>query len=303
MPGETLSVIKPNKLLRYEIWSGYNYRCQFCCWENNDAGGFGQKRPAPLSRSALSKLCQALAATGCHGINLTGGEPLLLPVEELCGAISAIKAEGGINQLWATTNGYALCDAAFCRLIADAGLKELAVSIAAETDEKYSRYTGTKVTLSDILEGIQNAAACGIEVRAHIPLNPAGVSNFNELEVLLHKLEEAGVRTSFFFRLHNSDKINGAYEKLYIDPAEVIREMGASPEWQYGESETGRPYYTNGVMRVNIPRERISIVTENCRSQNCGSYCQGIYSAYLTPDCGGWHIRACHRVFADKRNE
>ena len=292
--------IKPSKLLRYEIWSSCDYRCRFCCWENSGMAGI---RPAPLSRQTLSRLCRALAATGCHNLNLTGGEPLLMPEAELCESVNAISSETAIKQLWATTNGAALRDIAYCRRIAGAGLKQLAVSVAAETDEKYRLYSGTEITLTDILGGIRNAISCGMDVRAHIPLNPVGVSRFSELERLLRKLEDVGVRTAFFFRLHNSEKICKEYSSLYISPSSIIREMEKSPDWQYAESGAGRPSYTDGIMTVHIPRERIALATGNCIEQNCGDYCQGIYSAYLVPNQSGWHIRACHRVFVDGRNE
>lgn len=295
---ENTPLVRPDKLLRIELSSACGYRCRFCCWHN--AGLTAAYAPFPLE--GIRPLCRALVETGCRNINITGGEPLQLPPEYLCGVIREIRAAPGIGRLWVTTNGNRLRDGELCRRLAASGLGELVVSIAAETNEKYRLYTGVDTSLDDILAGIRTARAHGMTVRVHVPLNPLGISTFEQLEILLRKLLDAGVRSAFYFRLHNDEKIRDRYDELFVDPADISRGFDRSERWRSGESESGRPYFTDGVMQVNVPRERVQLATRSCMERDCGGYCQGIYAAYLVPDAVGWHVRACHRVFEDKFN-
>ena len=289
----------PAKLMRLELSSVCNYRCHFCCWQNNDRS----LSSARFTREQIIMFCKELVKTDCKNINITGGEPLLLPKDYLTEMIEAIHSVEGINKLWVTTNGYMLCDLDFCRSLAKSGLKEAVVSIAAETDESYRNYTGSALKLSELLQGIANAVHCGIAIRVHVPLSPLGIHSFEQLELLLDKVMLSGVKEAFYFRLHNSEKIEGIFNEIFIDPSVITEGFKQSSRWQYRETETGRPFYTNGIMQVNVPREQVRLVTQNCKSRNCGAFCQGIYSAYCVPNKGGWTLRACHRIFADKNNE
>jgi len=299
MTEQEIAYRPPAKLMRIELSSVCDYRCRFCCWQNNDAAV-----PFPrFTPDQVRALCRGLAASGCNNVNITGGEPLLLPIDYLCGTIAAMQSVDGVRRLWATTNGSALRDPDFCERLAGAGLRELAVSIAAATDESYLAYTGSSVTLSQILRGISNAVQSDMAVRVHVPLSPVGVCSFGQLETLLDKAAESGVTEAFYFGMHNSEKIEDGFSELYVDPEIVTDGFHSSDRWHYGETETGRPYFTDGNMRVSVPRETIRLVTDNCEKRHCGSFCQGIYSAYCVPGAQGWTLRACHRIFADRNNE
>ena len=289
----------PAKLMRIELSSVCNYRCHFCCWQNNDIS-FSSAR---FTRNQIMMFCRELVKSGCRNVNITGGEPLLLPQNYLFEMIEAINQVEGINKLWITTNGSKLCNPDFCRSLANAGLKEAVVSIAAETDENYKSYTGSTLKLSELLQGIATAIHSGITIRVHVPLSPLGIHNFEQMEVLLDKVMAAGVTEAFYFRLHNSEKIEESYNELFVNPATITEGFKRSSRWHYRETESGRPFYTDGIMQVNVPREQVRLVTKNCQSRNCGMFCQGIYSAYCVPDKTGWVIRACHRIFSDKNNE
>jgi molybdenum cofactor biosynthesis enzyme MoaA len=247
--------------------------------------------------------CRALVKSGCRNVNITGGEPFLLPQDYLFEMIESIQSVEGINKLWITTNGFRLCDNDFCRNLAKTGLKEAVVSIAAETDESYSTYTGFNLKLSELLKGIATATQFGIDVRVHVPLSPIGIHSFEQLEILLDKVKASGVKEAFYFRLHNSEKIEEKFNELVVNPMDITNGFKQSNRWHYRETESGRPFYSDDVMHVNIPREQIRLVTENCKSRNCGTFCQGIYSAYCVPGKDGWVLRACHRIFPDKNNE
>lgn len=294
---ENASFIKPDKLFRLEVCSFCNFRCHFCCWENRYVNSSFLQLPAGGARI----ITEALVHSGCYNVNITGGEPLLLPREYLCAVIREIQSVDGVRQLWITSNGLALTDRTLCENLYSAGLTDLAVSIAAETDQNYMRYTRTHTTLSDIIKGIQIAENCGLRIRVHVPLNPVGIASYKQLIKLIERLTETNVTTVSYFQLHNSNKIAHEYGELHIDPNTVTVGFSESPKWKFDFS--GRPFYTNGRIKVLVPRESIQLVTENCKSQNCDAFCQGIYSAYMVPYGEGWALRACHRVFFDHRNE
>ena len=289
----------PAKLMRVEIWSRCNYSCRFCCWQRDDAA-----KPALMfTPGQIQSLCRALVATGCHNVNLTGGEPLLAPMGYLCETIAAIRDVAGINRLWATTNGSTLRAPGVCERLAAAGLTELAVSVASETDQGYRAYTDTSVTLTQILRGVEIAQTHGISVRLHVPLCRAGIQTFEQLETLLDKAAAAGVTEAFYFGLHNSESLAGDFDAQYVDPGAITEGFTRSDRWCFGETETGRPYFSDGFMRVDVPRPMIRLVTDTCKANNCGALCQGIYSAYCVPGSDGWVLRACNRIFNSHENE
>ena len=285
--------------MRIEISSICNYRCKFCCWQNNDASAHLPR----FSPGQLEAFCKGLIRSGCFNINLTGGEPLLLPREYLCETIAAISGIDGLGKLWVTTNGSMLCDYGFCLDLKRAGLNEAAVSIASETDDGYMRYTDADVSLSKLMQGVGNAASCGIDVRIHVPLSPEGICSFEQLEDLIDRVSAENVREVFYFRLHNSGIIKHRFDELYVDPMIVTNGFSNSKRWHYRETESGRPYYTDGTVRVNVPRRSVRLITQNCKMRDCKSFCQGIYSAYCIPGIEGWYLRACNRVFDDRNNE
>jgi len=287
----------PAKLMRFELSSQCNYRCPFCYWQNNiDTQRY-------FTRDQIVMFCKELIKTRCRNINITGGEPLLLPQKYLIEVIESINSVEGINKLWVTTNGSMLYKFDLCRVLAKAGLKEAVVSIAAETDESYMMYTASTFDLNKLLQGIENAIYCGISVRVHVPLSQLGIKSFNQLEILLDKVFASGVTEAFYFGLHNSENTKDKFNELFIDPSIITDGFIKSNRWYYQETETGRPFFTDGMMRVYAPRDQIRLITQNCKSRNCGMFCQGIYSAYCIPDKQGWVLRACHKTFSDKNNE
>ena len=110
------------------------------------------------------------------------------------------------------------------------------------------------------------------------------------------------IKNGFYFGVCKTTAIEDDFDRLYVDPQKVTDGLVSSGRWALGHSETGRPFVTNGVMRVNVPRSRMFWVTDNCKRNDCGEYCQGIYSAQLSASLGGMSISACQRIFPDNRN-
>lgn len=289
----------PPKLLRIEFSEYCNYRCSFCCWTEPD------DRPdanAQMDSPDLEVIIKAMVRTGCRNFHLTGGEPLLHADGYLSETLRVFSKQKDIEKFWITTNGSRLKDAGLLKDLYASGLRHINVSIGAESNRKYRAYSGTSVELDAILRGVEKAAGSGFEISVHVPLSTDGVSSFDEFEVLLHKLQKIGVKQAFYFRLHKTPENSEVYRKLYVDQSGITNGFASSGSWALMVSETGRRYFSNGHMKVNVPRDEIVKITQNCADNDCGDYCQGVYAAYLLMHKGEYYIRACHRDFDDRRN-
>jgi molybdenum cofactor biosynthesis enzyme MoaA len=290
--------VVPDKLLRIFISNYCNFRCTFCGWPPD-----GKKDSAPtMSPTDLGLITRAMVATDCHNFQISGGEPLILKRDYLVEVISTISSVDGVNQFWAVTNGAMLVDRGLCNELRQAGLKRVNVSVAAETNEKYLAYNRSGFNLDDVFRAMQNAVESGIEVHIHACLNTDGVSSFDQLEALFKRAEQIGVRNAFYFQLYKTEAIEDQFNRMYVDPQRVTEGFLISGRWELGYSEKGRPFLTNGQMKINVPRRMVYIVTDNCRRNDCGEYCQGIYSGQLTSSADGLMLSACQRVFPDRRN-
>jgi molybdenum cofactor biosynthesis enzyme MoaA len=189
-----------------------------------------------------------------------------------------------------------------CDRMHDAGLRIMTITIGAETNEKYQRYTCRNIRLDDVLRNIGHAVSRGIDIAVHVPLSGEGIHNFEQLAVLLDKVSDLGVKEAVYFNLTESDENRDVFKKLFVDKSAITRTFSESSGWQLCQtSDEGRYYMTNGRIRVYVPSE-ITLVTENCRSADCGDQCQGIYAAYLIKRGEQISVRACHRRFEDGRN-
>ena len=290
--------VVPDKLLRIFISDYCNFRCSFCGWPVSPEVN---KATPTMPPQDLALITKAMVATDCHNFQISGGEPLLLDRDYLLDVVSAISRTEGVNQFWAVTNGSRLVDRQFCQDLSAAGLRRINMSISAETNEKYMAYNGTGFSLDDAFRAMQNAVESGIDVHVHVCLNTDGISSYEQLEVLLKRAESIGARNAFYFGVYKTQAIEDSFDRLYVDPQEVTEVFLRSDRWELGYSDKGRPFLTDGTMKVNVPRKAVYVVTDNCKANNCREYCQGIYSAQLSSSPEGMMLSACQRVFPDSR--
>ena len=255
-----------------------------------------------LSDAQMSFLGSALSASGCYNFNITGGEPLLLPLDYLGSTIRVLNGVPGVAQVWITTNGQRLNDRQVLHTLREAGLRSLAVSIGAHTDAGYLAYTGGDMDLTTMLKGVQSAVELGLEPRVHVPLHPAGIEAADDLLELVEKVRRAGVRELSYFALNSGGVIERDFASLYRDPRLITEALLKNSAWRLEAQPDRRPFFTDGEFKIFFPRPVISLMTENCRSRNCGPHCQGVYAVYLVLNQYGWAFRACHRQFEDENN-
>jgi cyclic pyranopterin phosphate synthase len=109
-----------------------------------------------LSFEEIARLSRIFAAHGVKKLRLTGGEPLLrtaLPT------LVRLLADIPDVELALTTNGALL--AAHARALVDAGLTRLTVSLDSLDDAVFRRMNDTEFGVTDVLAGIDAAAAAG----------------------------------------------------------------------------------------------------------------------------------------------
>jgi cyclic pyranopterin phosphate synthase len=129
-----------------------------------------------LSFDEIERLVLQFTKLGVKKIRLTGGEPLLRKnVPELIKRLSVIN---GIEDIALTTNGVHLVKQA--RLLKEAGLMRVNVSLDALTTEIFQKMNGRKVTSAVVLKGIDAALEAGLQVK----INMVVKKGVNEGEVV-----------------------------------------------------------------------------------------------------------------------
>lgn len=126
-----------------------NQKCLFCSNPEN------QKT---ISIDTAIKQAKALVQAGYDGVILTGGEPTLHP--QLIDIIR-ICVELGI-AVRMITNGQKTANKRFLRMLMDAGLDHLHVSVHSMKEAVQTYLTGCKESLKNIRQTLRNAGALGL---------------------------------------------------------------------------------------------------------------------------------------------
>jgi GTP 3',8-cyclase len=145
--------------LRISVTDRCNFRCVYCMPKEV----FGRdyqflERRELLSFEEIERLARAFVRQGVEKIRLTGGEPLVRrDIERLVGLLAGIDD----LDLTLTTNGSLLPQKA--QALRDAGLKRVTVSLDSLDDEVFRAMNDVDFPVSRVLEGIEAAAAAGLE--------------------------------------------------------------------------------------------------------------------------------------------
>jgi cyclic pyranopterin phosphate synthase len=137
--------------LRLSLTGRCTLKCAYC----RAGEGLCPKR-SELSTEEFLRIVRAMAALGVKKVRLTGGEPMLR--RDLLAIVSGIRAVQGIEEIVMTTNGQHLPGKA--RLLREAGLDRLNVSLDSLKAERYTAMTGGG-SLEKTLAGVDEALAEG----------------------------------------------------------------------------------------------------------------------------------------------
>ncbi len=144
--------------LRISITDRCNFRCRYCMPKEifNREYEFLQ-RELLLSFEEITRLTRVFHSLGVSKVRITGGEPLLRKgVEELVAELSHV----GLDDLTLTTNGSLLGRKA--EALAAAGLRRVTVSLDSLDPEVFGAMNDVDFPVSDVLAGIETAAAVGL---------------------------------------------------------------------------------------------------------------------------------------------
>ncbi|MDE2428307.1 MAG: GTP 3',8-cyclase MoaA [Burkholderiales bacterium] len=173
---------RPLHDLRISVTDRCNFRCVYCMpKEIFDKNYSFLPQPALLNFEEITRIAKIFIAHGVNKIRLTGGEPLLRKnIERLVEMLASLPTLSGKPlDLTLTTNGSLLARKA--KDLKDAGLSRVTVSLDALDDTTFRRMNDVDFAVSDVLEGIDAAAAAGL---APIKVNMVVKAGVNDQEIV-----------------------------------------------------------------------------------------------------------------------
>lgn len=162
------------KSMRISITDKCNFRCTYCM----PAEGLPWLKKAEiLSYEEIERISRVAVGMGIEQIRLTGGEPLVRrDMPELVRQLHQIP---GLRSLSLTTNGILLKQQA--KLLAEAGLTRINVSLDSLVREKFARLT-RRDQLNQVLEGLAELEK--YPAIHPIKINAVAIRGYTEEEVL-----------------------------------------------------------------------------------------------------------------------
>ena len=239
---------RPLRDLRISVTDRCNFRCVYCM----PAEVYGRdyrflERRELLTFEELERLARVFVAEGVEKIRITGGEPLLRrDLERLIANLASLDVD-----LTLTTNGSLLAKKA--RLLADAGLRRVTVSLDSLDDDAFRAMNDVDFPVQRVLEGIDAAAAAGLPVKVNAVVkrgvNEAAVldlaRHFKGTPHVLRFIEYMDVGHSNGWRLDEvvpAAEIVATIGAVYpLEPAEANYRGEVAKRWRYrdGTGEVG----------------------------------------------------------------
>ena len=152
------SLDRPLRDLRVSVTDRCNFRCSYCM----PAEVFGEHykfigRQEVLTFEEIQRLVGIMVPLGVRKIRITGGEPLLRHgIHEL---IRGLKGIPGVEDIALTTNGTLLKRMA--GQLQREGLDRMTVSLDSLDPEVFLQTNGGKLSVEEVLEGLEAAERAG----------------------------------------------------------------------------------------------------------------------------------------------
>jgi radical SAM protein with 4Fe4S-binding SPASM domain len=190
-----------------ELLQNCNLACKHCYNFDRSKPQEVIKTKTPLSTKEIFKILEELSELGALSLNLSGGEPLLHP--DLLDIVK--KAKEHSFQVRLKTNATLLTNER-AKNLAQAGVKEIDVSLYGKDEETYIKFCG-KQGLEKLTKGIKAAKAQNITVYMNIILHRNNVDQIDEMIALAQELD-----TPFNISDEVTDRYDGtnAREKLAL---------------------------------------------------------------------------------------
>ncbi len=212
---------RPMRDLRISVTDRCNFRCVYCMpKEIFGADHAFLPRSEILDFEEIERIVRAAIGLGVRKIRLTGGEPLVRRnLETLVGLLAPIP---GIDDLTLTTNASLL--GAKARVLADAGLRRVTVSLDALDDATFMRMNDVGFPVARVLDGIAAAEAAGM---GPIKVNAVIRRGLNEHAVLDLAEHFRGTGTTVrFIEYMDVGHTNGWRMDDVVPGAEIVERIG-----------------------------------------------------------------------------
>lgn len=158
--------------VRMSVTDRCDLRCRYCMAEQMTF----LPRKDVLTLEEFAELADILIARGVKRIRLTGGEPLVRKGIDLLVPELGRRIGNGLDELTMTTNGTQL--ARHAQMLSDSGIRRINVSLDSRDPERF-RHITRRGDLSQVLGGIEAAAAAGLRVK----INMVALKGINEDEI------------------------------------------------------------------------------------------------------------------------
>jgi cyclic pyranopterin phosphate synthase len=246
---ETLDTLaRPLRDLRISVTDRCNFRCTYCM--PKEVYGRDHRfldRKELLTFEEITRVASAFVALGTRKIRITGGEPLVRrDLERLVQQLATLDVD-----LTLTTNASLLAPKA--RLLADAGLKRITVSLDALDDATFRALNDVDFPVARVLHGIDAAAEAGLPVKVNAVIK-RGVNDdqivpmaafFKERGETLRFIEYMDVGHTNGWRLDDvvpAREIVAALDQAFgVEPVEPSYRGEVARRWRYsdGSGEVG----------------------------------------------------------------
>jgi cyclic pyranopterin phosphate synthase len=254
---------RPMRDLRISVTDRCNFRCTYCMpREVFDAGYKFLPHDAILTFEEIARLARIFVGLGVEKIRLTGGEPLVR--RDLHRLIALLQ---GLNvEITLTTNGSLLAKQA--NALARAGLNRVTVSLDSLDDATFRAMNDADFPVAKVIEGIDAAAAAGLEP---IKVNMVVKRGVNDGGILAMAERWRGTgHIMRFIEFMDVGSTNGWRMDDVVPSAEVVRRI--SERWKlepvganYAGEVAERWRYVDGGGEIGV----ISSVTQAfCASCN-----------------------------------
>src|SRR5437667_2842692 len=151
--------------LRISVTDRYQFRCTYCMPREIFGRDFAfLPRQDLLTFEELTRLGRVFAGLGVRKLRLTGGEPLLR--RDLEWLVAMLAGIDGVEDIALTTDGALLAGKA--RLLADAGLRRVTVSLDSLDDAVFMALNDAAFPVAGVLDAIAAAAGAGLPVKVNM---------------------------------------------------------------------------------------------------------------------------------------
>jgi cyclic pyranopterin phosphate synthase len=212
---------RPVRDLRISVTDRCNFRCTYCMPKSVFGRDYAfMPRAELLTFEEIQRIARVFVAKGVEKIRITGGEPLLRrDLERLVGQLASL---GGLD-LTLTTNGALLPRKA--RLLADAGLSRVTVSLDSLDDETFRAMNDVGFPVAAVLEGIDAAGAAGLPVKVNAVIK-RGVNDDGVVD-LARRFRGTGHAVRFI-EFMDVGATNGWRMDDVVPAAEIVRRIDAA---------------------------------------------------------------------------